>query len=109
MPAQFQNIAAVERKVSEIDPENDVKVRVLGTIVSKSESGFMLDDGTGAVQVFINSALLKDIEEKKLVRVFAKVAPNSEKFDLNAEIVQDMGKLNIKTYEKVMKLWNEMK
>lgn len=107
MPTQFQNIAAAERKVSEINPENDVKVRVLGTVVGKSEGGFVIDDGTGTVQVFINPDSLKKVEEKMLVRVFGRVVPNSERFDISAEIVQDMSKLNIKTHEKVMKLWNQ--
>jgi len=107
MPSQFQNIVAVERKVSEISPENDVKVRVVGLVVSKSENGFLLDDGTGTIQVFINSDLLKNVEEKKLVRVFGRVTPTSDKFELTAEIVQDMAKLNMKTYDNVQKLWKK--
>jgi len=107
MPAQFQNIVAVERKVSEINPENDVKVRVLGTVVSKSENGFLLDDGTGTIQVFITADLLKGVEEKKLVRVLGRITPTPDRFELTAEIVQDMAKLNVKTYDNVQKLWKK--
>ncbi len=103
---QFQNISAVERKISEIDPESDTKVRVIGTIVSKAEGSFILDDGAGTVQVFIDSKLLQNISENKIVRVIGRVSPNAASFDIRAEIVHDMSGLNMKTHETVQKLWN---
>lgn len=101
----FQNICAIERKISEIDAQSDVKVRVLGTIVSKAENSFILDDGSGVVQVITNPKLENNLSESNRVRVLGKISPNGEKFDIIAEIIQDMSGLNTKVYEHVQKLW----
>lgn len=104
---QFQNISAVERKIGEINPEADTKVRVVGTVLSKGENSFILDDGEGTVQVFIDSKLLQNIAEKKIVRVIGHVSQNSNAFDIRAEIIHDLTGLNLKMYEAVQKLWKQ--
>ncbi len=105
MPYPVQNICAVERKIKEIKPEADTKVRVIGTVVSKSENSFILDDGEGTVQVFIDSKLLQNIADGKIIRVIGHVAQNANGFDIRAEIIQDLSGLNMKIYETVQKLW----
>lgn len=105
MPYQTQNICAVERKIKEINPETDSKVRVIGTVISKTENSLMLDDGEGTVQVFIDSKALQNITERKIVRIIGHILPNASAFDIKAEIIHDMTGLNLKTYETVQKLW----
>ena len=106
MAYQTQNISAVERKIKEINPETDSKVRVIGTVLSKTENSLMLDDGEGTVQVIIDPKAMQNIVERKIVRVIGHVLPNASAFDIKAEIVQDMTGLNLKTHETVQKLWN---
>lgn len=104
---QFQNISAIERKISEINPEADSKVRVIGTVVSKAENSFILDDGQGTVQVFADLKILEAIAENKIVRVIGRVSPNESAFDIRAEIVHDMAGFNTKIHDTVQKLWKE--
>ena len=108
---QFQNVCAVERRIKEINPEVDTKVRVIGTVVSKSESSFILDDGEGTVQVFIDPKEMQNITERKIVRVIGHVSPNGGSFDLRTEksLIHDLTGLNLKTYETVQKLWKDAK
>ncbi len=104
---QFQNISAVERKISEINPEADSKVRVIGTVISKAENSFILDDGKGTVQVFADTKVLEAIAENKVIRVIGRVSPNEKSFDIRAEIIHDMAGLNTKIHDTVQKLWKE--
>lgn len=106
MAYQTQNICAVERKIKEINPETDSKVRVIGTVLNKTENSLMLDDGEGTVQIFADSKALQNVVERKIVRVIGHILPGASAFDIKAEIVQDMTGLNLKTHETVQKLWN---
>ena len=109
MAYQTQNISAADREIKEINPEADTKVRVIGTVLSKTENAFMIDDGEGTVQVFADSKALQNVVERKIVRVIGHILPNASAFDIKAEIVQDMTGLNLKTHETVQKLWNQEK
>lgn len=97
---------AVPKKISEISPENDIRVRVVGTILSKDEDSITLDDGTSSVEVFFEEDILNDLEESKRVRVFGRVLPTPDSFELQGEVVQDFEKVDSELYDKVKKVVN---
>jgi len=98
----------VDKKINEIKVSKDSKVRVLGTVVSKIDKSLFIDDGTGTVQVIGSSDIIKDVKENQLVRVFGRVIPASNGFDIYAEIIQDMTNLNIKLYSTVMNYYTKL-
>ena len=97
---------AVPKKISEISPENDIRVRVVGTVLSKDEDSITLDDGTSSVEVFFEEEILNDLEENKRVRVFGRVLPTPDSFELQGEVVQDFEKVDSELYDKVKKVVN---
>jgi hypothetical protein len=89
---------AVDRKISQIRDE-DGRVRVLCTAVKGSGNEVTVDDGTGQLRVAFSSP---EDARKALgwgaVRIFGRPSGGL----LHGEIVQDMRKLNIALYRKIV-------
>ncbi len=98
----------IEKKINEIDISSEIKIRILGTIVSKIDDSIFVDDGTGTVQVAISPDMALNVSENQLVRVFGRLRSSGDGFDLYGEIVQNMSKLNLKQYNAVMEHYNKM-
>lgn len=76
----------------------DLRVSVVGTIVSTGEVA-VLDDGEQSVTlIFDDPQDLKRLKEGQKVRVFAR--PSGD--ELLVEFFQDMGKLNIPLYHQIL-------
>lgn len=95
--------AAIPKKIENIDPKKDVRVRVLGTVVRKDEDLIILDDGSKTTEIFLDSEELEEIEEKSKIRVLGRVLPTPESFEIQGEIVQDMEELDIELYNEVIR------
>ena len=98
-----------KRKISEINPETDFRVRIMGFIVDKKGDTLVVDDGYGKVQVFVpNPELMDKFNLNQLVRVFGTIVPLDEGFELKADIVQDLSDLDLNLYKKIEELYNKM-
>jgi hypothetical protein len=98
-----------KRKISEINPDVDLKVKVLGFVVDKKDDTILLDDGNGKVKIFIDMPkMMETIDLNKLIRVFGSTLPIDDGFEIKADIVQDLSDLNIDLYKKVEELYNKM-
>ena len=98
-----------KRKINEINPENDFKVKVMGFIVDKKDNTLIIDDGSAKLQVFVDLPNIIDtVNLNQLIRVFGSVLPTDEGFEVKADIVQDLSNLNINLYKKVEELYNKM-
>jgi hypothetical protein len=96
---RFQRrLPSVERKISEIRPE-DVRVKVLGTVIDKNGSRLVMDDGTGRIEVVFDEHV--DVKLNQLVRVFGRVIPLEDGFEIQSEILQDMSLLDMDLLKKV--------
>lgn len=94
---------AYERNIKEINPESDIRVRIIGTIVSKNldSSSIVIDDGTGQLTVLVSSdELFERTKSGQFVRIIGLVMPYEGGFELRAEIIQDMSLLDKKLYKK---------
>ncbi len=94
-----------EIDLADIDPEQDVNIRVIGTIVTVNENSFVLDDSTAAKEAFPQSEVPEDVvEEGNTVRVFGRVLPTPDDFEIEAEVVQDFSDVDVEKFEKVKKV-----
>lgn len=100
--SQFKRDPALPKKVEDIKPEEDVRVRLLGTVLSKEDDSLILDDGSGSVEIFLDEEDLKSIEEKNKIRVLGRVLPTPESFEIQGELVQEMDNLDFELYNKAM-------
>lgn len=94
-----------KRKISEIDPESDSKVKVLGLVLEKKGDTLVIDDGSGKLGVFGNPN--DKIKSNKLVRVFGQVLAGDTGFEMRADIVQDLSGLDINLYKTIDELYKK--
>ena len=99
----------IKRKIPEINPEVDLKVKILGFVVDKKENTLMVDDGSGKVSVFVDEAsLLDNVNINQLIRVFGSTLPTEDGFEIKVDAIQDLSNLNINLYKKVEDLYNKV-
>lgn len=101
MADDFQRrIPSVEREVTGIRPE-DIRVSVLGTIIDKNPEGksIVVDDGTGKIAARFESPVKQGLNQ--LVRVFGRVIPMENGAELQADVIQDMGSLDLDLRKRV--------
>lgn len=97
------------RKIPEINPDVDLKVKVLGFVVDKKDDTIVLDDGRGKVKVYIDiPGMMEGIKINQLIRVFGSTLPTEDGFEIKADTIQDLSNLNIDLYKKVEELYNKM-
>lgn len=97
---QYRRAPARPRRIADINPEEDIRVRILGHVVARSENSITLDDKSGTCEIVLDE---QTVPEAKMVRVFARVLPLEDGYELRAEIVQDMSGMDMELYKKVMK------
>jgi hypothetical protein len=93
-----RRIPCAERRVSEIRPD-DVRVRVLGTVIDRDDTRVVVDDGTGRISAVFDRA--PEVGLNQLVRIFGRIVPTAEGFELQADILQDMGGLDLSLHRRV--------
>ena len=84
-----------EKFVKDLKAE-DLKVAVSGVIVNKSENSFLLDDGTGQIRV-----ISENVPNYEYTKVFGNLSNLEEGLVLQAEIVQDLSKIDKNLYKKI--------
>lgn len=104
---QRRRAPAVSKKIEDIEPEEDIRVRILGTVLEIKEDSAIIDDGSKSVEAFFDQEELETMEENQRVRVLGRVLPTPDSFEIQAEIVQDMSDLNLELYNKVKEVVGE--
>jgi hypothetical protein len=96
---QFRRAPAILRKISEINPESDIRIRILGKVIDKTDGVIVIDDGSGNAEVVIED---RNADVDDVVRVFARVLPLETGYELRAEIIQRMNALDLNLFRKIM-------
>jgi uncharacterized protein YdeI (BOF family) len=89
------------RKIDDIDPRNDIRVRIFGTVLDIAEDSIMIDDGSGTAEVFLDQDHIDRIEENKQIRIIGRVLPTPDSFEIQGEIVQTLDESEVELYNKV--------
>jgi len=97
-----------KKKINEIDPDVDYKVKVIGLIVDKKEDTIVIDDGESKVRVFVDSDIFEKIGIHQLVAVFGSTLPSDRGFDIKADVIQDLTGLDLNLYKKVDELYKKL-
>jgi len=96
---QYKRQPAVLRKITDINPESDIRVRILGHVIDKSEGILVVDDGTSKAEIVTDKFDAFDIDD--LVRIFCRVLPLEQGYELRAEIIQKLNNIDMGLYKKV--------
>ncbi|MBS3056307.1 MAG: hypothetical protein J4473_02625 [Candidatus Aenigmarchaeota archaeon] len=95
---RYRRRPAVYRSISDINPETDTRVRLIGRLTPTETGSVILDDGVSSVEI-INEDNIQVIPGT--VRVFAKVVALYESFELRLELVQRIDGIDIEMYRNV--------
>jgi len=106
MPEQQRRAPAQPKDIEEVEPQRDIRVRLVGTIISKEDESVTLDDGTGSVEVFTQAETLEDLEENQRIRVLGRVLPTPDSFEIQSEVVQEFDEEEFEIYDRVKKIVN---
>ncbi len=98
---QDRRAPARPRKIEHIDPRDDIRVRIVCTVLEKGEDSVMVDDGTGTTEVFLDRGDLQGIEENDRVRIIGRVLPTPESFEIQGELLQSMQGVDMDLYDEV--------
>lgn len=106
-PQVMQRRPAIEKRIREVEPSLDRRVRIVGTVISKDTANGMvvLDDSTGKVNVFFDD--LKVIEKLDSYKegdpalVVGRISQTAEGFDINGEVIRSVKGLDFGLLEKV--------
>lgn len=74
------------------------KVAISGTIITKNDTHFVLDDGTGSIHVLVMGQI---IPSGDYVRVFGTVIPHDAGVQLQADLIQDLSLIDKIAHRKV--------
>lgn len=95
----FHRMPSRDRLIAEISPD-DARVRVVGMIIDKVGDSLILDDGSGKITVMLDAPT--EFVVKQHVRVFGKVMQADGGAEIHGEVIQNMEKLNVPLYRKVL-------
>ncbi|HLC76811.1 MAG TPA: hypothetical protein VJH04_01265 [archaeon] len=94
---QYHRLAALQKRIIDINPEKDVRIRILGRVIDKHDGTVVVDDGSSTAQIVTDG----NCEIDDVVCVFARVLPLEDGYELRGEIVQVKNALDMGLYKKV--------
>ena len=101
MPEEFRykRAPAVLKHISEINPEKDIRVRILGSVIDKQNGTIIVDDGSSSAEVVVDDA--EFVRTGDVVRIFARVLPLESGYELRGEVIQIMNDLDMALLRKI--------
>jgi len=97
-----RRLVAVEKKIEEIQPETDVRVRLTGTVIDVGLNSVVVDDGSGKVEIFFEKEPL--VRQGQLIRVITRILPLIDGYECRGEAIQDLDGFNIDLYKKAKEI-----
>nr|MDO8080640.1 OB-fold nucleic acid binding domain-containing protein [Candidatus Freyarchaeota archaeon] len=97
---------AIEKQIKDITSSEASFIKLLGVVLEKKQNVALIDDGTGKARIVaLDDEIISKIKVGDKIRVFGTVLPREEgEIQINASIIQNMNKLNIKLRSQVEKL-----
>ena len=98
-----RRLPATERRISDIYPERDVRVKLLGTVIDKGANSIVLDDGSGKVEVLFPE--VPYVNQGQLIKVVTRILPLLDGFECRGECVQLLDdNFDLNLYKKAREL-----
>ena len=97
-----RRLPALEKKIADIQPESDVRVRLIGTIIDSSLNSVVLDDGSGKIEIYFEDQ--PNVRNGQLVRVITRILPLIDGFECKGEVLQNLDGFNLDLYKKVKEI-----
>lgn len=99
-----KRLPAKEKLVSEIQ-QNDIRVRILGTVIDRNDNSIMVDDGSGRLEILTEGQCPG---VGKMVRIVTRILPLTGGFEARAECMQDMAGFDVELYRRARDVANRV-
>jgi len=79
-------------------------VSIVGTVVNRNDTvlSFLLDDGTGTVNVILNDAdKFSQLHDGQIVRVFGRLWGEGSDIEIQGDLIQDFSKIDLALFKQV--------
>jgi hypothetical protein len=93
-----RRLPAIEKVISDIHPDSDVRIRVTGTIIDMGPNSIVLDDGSGKIEVYFEE--MPNIKQGQMVRIITRIIPLIDGYECKGEVLQTLDGFNIELYRK---------
>jgi hypothetical protein len=93
-----RRLPAVEKIISDIHPDSDVRIRVLGTIIDMGPNSIVLDDGSGKIEIYFEE--MPNVKQGQMVRVITRIIPLIDGYECKGEVLQTLEGFNLELYKK---------
>ena len=93
-----RRLPAIEKKISEVQSDSDVRVRLMGTVIDSGPNSVVLDDGTGKIEVYFEDQ--PKVQQGQFIRVVTRILPMIDGFECRGEVMQNLENFNLELYKK---------
>jgi hypothetical protein len=97
-----RRLPSIEKSISDIQPETDVRVRLIGTVIDTTNSSVIIDDGTAKIEVYFGEEL--GVKQGQKVRVVTRIVPLIDSFECRGEVLQPLDGFNTELYKKAREI-----
>lgn len=97
-----RRLPAIEKKISEIQPDSDVRVRLIGTVIDSGSNSIVLDDGSGKAEIYFEDQ--PKVHQGQLIRIVTRILPMIDGFECRGEVMQNLENFNLDLYKKAREL-----
>jgi len=97
-----RRLPALEKRIADIHPESDVRVRITGTVIDSSLNSVVLDDGSGKMEIYFEEE--PKVRNGQLIRIIARILPLIDGFECRGEVIQSLDGFNLELYKKVKEI-----
>ena len=97
-----RRLVAVEKRIGEIQPESDVRVRLTGTVIDVAPNSIVIDDGSGKIDIFFEKEPF--VRQGQMIKVITRVLPLIDGFECRGEAIQTLDDFNIDLYNKAKEI-----
>jgi hypothetical protein len=97
-----RRLPSVEKNIADIQPETDVRIRLIGTVIDTTPNSVIIDDGTGKIDVYFGEEL--NVKQGQRVRVVTRIVPLIDGFECRGEVLQTLDDFDIGLYKKAREI-----
>lgn len=93
-----RRLPSIEKNIIDIQPETDVRVRLMGTVIDTTPNSIVIDDGTGKLEVYFEEE--PNVKRGQFVRVITRILPLIDGFESRGEALQILEGFNLALFKK---------
>ncbi|MCX8179324.1 MAG: hypothetical protein N3E38_01125 [Candidatus Aenigmarchaeota archaeon] len=102
----FKN-SYVRKVIGEVNADIDLKIKVMGFVVDKSDVFIVVDDGKNKIKIFVEPEMMEKIDIHQFIAVYGTTIPTEDGFEIKADAIQDLTGLNLQFYKKMNELYKK--